>query len=80
MQTFIQAWLPIGGILIILAFYLFKEWKFIFSVFCLVPYIICLIFTCFFVVETPQFLVKRFEVEEIRKNLRFIAWVNGTES
>lgn len=79
MQTFIQAWLPVGGIIIILAFYFFKEWKFIFTVFCLAPFIICFLFTCFFVVETPQFLVKRFEVEEIRKNLRFIAWVNGTE-
>lgn len=79
MQTFIQAWLPIGGMLIALAFYLVKEWKTIFIYLCLIPYIICFIAAYALVVETPQFLVKRFEVLEIRENLKFIAWMNDKE-
>jgi hypothetical protein len=63
MQTFIQAWLPIGGIIIVLTFMIFKEWRFIFFYFCFIPYVFCFFCSCFFVVETPLFLIKRFKVK-----------------
>ena len=71
--------MPLGGMLIVLAFYLMKEWKIILFLFGFIPYVICFIATYALVVETPQFLVKRFEVLEIRENLKFIAWMNDKE-
>ncbi len=71
-----QAFFPIGGIFLILVFYLLKRWKIIFVLFLLTPMAICLIFAYFFVQETPQFLIKRYTPEEIRSSLRFMAQIN----
>lgn len=79
MQTFIQAWIPLGAIILVLSFQHFKEWKVIFFFLCFLPIIFAFFFSCFYVVDTPLFLVKCLEVEAIRENLRFIARINGRE-
>lgn len=72
-----QAFFPMGGIFLILVFYLLKRWKIIFILFLLAPMAICLIFAYLFVQETPQFLIKRYTPEEIRSSLRFMAKINN---
>lgn len=68
-----QGWSCVGGCCIVGIFYVFKSWRIIFVLFYFLPLLICLIFTYFFLKETPQFLIKLYEVEEVRKSLRFIA-------
>ena len=50
MLTIIQAFVPVGGMLIALAFYLMKHWKVIFFCFCFLPFIVCLLFALVFIV------------------------------
>lgn len=66
-----------GGIFIVLAFYILKQWKIIFVCFCLLPTALCLAFSCYFLQETPQFLIKCYEAKQIRESLQFIARLNG---
>ena len=61
--VFIQGIFCVGGLFTVLIFYLLKDWKIIFIVFCLIPLVACLAFNIFFVKETPQFLIKRYKVE-----------------
>lgn len=61
--VFIQGIFCVGGLLTVFIFYLLKDWRIIFIVFCLIPLVICLAFNIFFVKETPQFLIKRYNVE-----------------
>lgn len=74
----IQAVFCLAGLFTVFIFYILKDFKIIFIVFCLIPLILCLAFNIFFLKETPQFLVKRYEVKEIRQSLRFIAKMNNT--
>lgn len=55
-----------AGIVVVGAFYWLKHWRAVFLWFCLVPVLACLVFCYFFVQETPQFLIKRYEVSQIR--------------
>jgi len=72
-----QSFFSVGATLNIGVFYFFKNWKVNF-VFCLlIPLVACLIFTFFYFRETPQFMIKLYSVERIRKELRFIARQNG---
>jgi MFS family permease len=63
MGVFIQGVFCVGGLFTVFIFYLFKDWRMIFIVFCLIPLVVCLAFNIFFVKETPQFLIKRYNVE-----------------
>jgi hypothetical protein len=54
----LQASVGLGGLFTVLSFYLIKDWKIIFFTFQFVPFVGCLLFTYFFLQETPQFLVK----------------------
>lgn len=74
-----QMFTPIAGIVVVGAFYWLKHWRAVFFWCCLIPVLVCLLFSYFFVQETPQFLVKGYEVSQIRQSLHFIAWVNGQE-
>jgi len=74
--TLIQGFFCLSGIVVVAAFYLIQSWRSIFLVMCLIPMAACLVFSFFFVQETPQFLIKRYSVRDIRKSLKFIAKVN----
>lgn len=73
----IQSCFCIGGLATILWFYLFKKWKLIFWVFYFVPLCIVAVLSFIILKETPQFLVRRYEVQEMRKELGKIAKMNG---
>jgi MFS family permease len=67
----------LGGLLMVLCFYLIGNWQPIFWIFCFVPLFLCLCFSVYFLQETPQFLIKRHPVSAIIRSLRFIATLNG---
>lgn len=79
MVMLFQLSFPLGGMFVVGAFYWFQDWRVVFFWFCLVPFIAIFIFSYFFVQETPQFLVKNYELDEIRLSLRFISRINGVE-
>ena len=73
----VNSFFCIAGISAVISFYALKNWRPIFISLLLVPMVLALVFTFFFVQETPQFLIKRYKVADIRKSLRFIAKING---
>lgn len=76
--TLIQGFFCLAGIVVVVTFYIMKAWRGIFIVICLIPLSACLVFSYYFVQETPQFLIKRCTIKEIRSSFRFIAKINGT--
>lgn len=80
MTIIFQIFFPVAGIAVVAGFYIFKQWRVIFITYCLIPMVLCLVFSCWFVQETPQFLIKGYSVDQIRKSLKFIARVNGREA
>lgn len=66
MQILVQAFVPFSGVIHVFGLMFLKEWKTIFLLLCLVPTLVGLIWCYFFVIDTPFFLVKGLEVENIR--------------
>ena len=67
----------LGVLGIIGLFYFLKDWRIIFWLYIVAPLGIAFFLTAFFFVETPQCLIRLNSVEYIRKQLRFIATLNG---
>ena len=61
--TLMQGFFCLSGIVVVVAFFILKSWRGIFIVICLIPVFACLVFSFFFVQETPQFLIKRYSVK-----------------
>jgi hypothetical protein len=59
-ELILQAQMVVGGLFIVVAFYLLKDWKVIFFAFQFVPLLGCLVFAYFYLQETPQFLIKEY--------------------
>lgn len=72
-QTFIQAFICFGGLVSIGLFYTIKNWYPIYLYFGLIPMTLLLIFTFVYLKETPQFMIKLYEINKIRSDLEFIA-------
>ena len=76
-QIWVQSLYSLGALLLIYLYYALKDWKVIFFFGSLIPQIIFLLFSYFYIQETPQFMVKIFTTEKIRSSLQFIARQNG---
>lgn len=58
MEILIQASLPLGGALCSISFFYLSNWRTVFLIFLVLPLIITLAITYFFLQETPQLLLQ----------------------
>ena len=77
MEVVTQTFLLLGVLGVIGLFYFLRDWRVIFWLYIVLPLAIAFLLTAFFFVETPQCLVRLNSVEHIRKQLRFMASLNG---
>ena len=72
-----QGALITGIIGVVALFYFIQNWRVIFWVSIIFPLAVSYFLTVFFFTETPQYLIRLYSVEYIRKQLLFIAALNG---
>ena len=77
MEVVTQTFLLLGVLGVIGLFYFLRDWKVIFWLYIVLPLAAAFLLTAFFFVETPQCLVRLNSVDYIRRQLRFVASLNG---
>ena len=69
----------IGGLSSSFVFWNLKNWRYVGYLFMLIPSIVVLAVTFFFLEETPKFLIKSRNSEKILRSLEKIAKINKVE-
>ena len=75
----IQFCFGLGGIINIAYYYFIQKWRIIYWAFFIIPSLLIMVATAYFVEETPFFLVTKYTSEETLASMKKISKINGVE-